>query len=100
MLDTIPAGAVIELDRTLDEGGSALLAGERTKIGAELARQKVALRLDGHLLHVVHNGVLAKTLAAPVALEQRQRLKGARIATTQLPPPAAGPVSVQTPRSP
>jgi transposase InsO family protein len=94
-LNTIPAGTVIELDRALDEGGFAQLAGERIKIGTELARQKVTLRLDGHLLHVVHNGVLTKTLASPVAPEQRQRLKGARIATTQLPPPAAGPVSVQ-----
>jgi transposase InsO family protein len=92
---TLPAGAVIEVDRTLDVDGVADLARHRLKVGPELARQKVTLRLDGHLIHVVHQGVLAKTLPSPIPADLRTRIRGARIAATQLPPPAAGPISVQ-----
>jgi transposase InsO family protein len=94
-VETLPAGAVIEVDRTLDVDGVADLARHRLKVGPELARQKVTLRLDGHLIHVVHDGVLAKTLPSPVPADQRTRIRGARIAATELPPPAAGPISVQ-----
>ncbi|WP_327584615.1 integrase core domain-containing protein [Nonomuraea sp. NBC_00507] len=94
-LDDLPAGAVIELDRRLDGEGNATLRGRRVKIGAELAGKYVTLRFDGHLLHVVHDGVLAKTLPSPVLSEERTRLQGARIADTQLPPPAPGPISVE-----
>lgn len=81
--------------RSLDAEGKVRLATEHVKIGAELARQRVTLRLDGHLMHVVHNGILAKTLAAPIDTDQRASLRGARVATNPLPPPAAGPISVQ-----
>jgi transposase InsO family protein len=91
----LPAGTVIEVDRTVDVNGNADLAGRKVKIGAELARGKVTLRLDGHLLHVINGGVLAKTLPSPVPAEDRARLRGARIAATPLPSPAPGPVSVQ-----
>ena len=57
--------------------------------------KKVTLRLDGHLIHVVHDGVLAKTLPSPIPAEQRAKIRGARIATTQLPAPAPGPISAQ-----
>ncbi|WP_280828264.1 hypothetical protein [Mycobacterium sp. OTB74] len=60
-----------------------------------LAGTKVVLRLDGHLVHVVHNGVLAKTLPSPIPADQRTKIRGARVATTQLPPPQPGPISVQ-----
>ncbi len=91
----IPAGAAIEVDRTLDGDGCAGLAGQRVKIGPELQRQRVTLRLDGHLMHVVHDGHLAKTLPSPIETDQRAKLRGARIAATQLPPPHTGPISVQ-----
>jgi hypothetical protein len=91
----LPAGTVIEVSRTVDVNGNADLAGRKVKIGAELARGKVTLRLDGHLLHVINGGVLAKTLPSPVPAEDRARLRSARIAGTPLPAPAPGPVSVQ-----
>ena len=91
----LPAGTVIEVSRTVDVNGNADLAGRKVKVGAELARSKVTLRLDGHLLHVIRDGVLAKTLPSPVPAEDRARLRGARIADTPLPAPAPGPVSVQ-----
>jgi transposase InsO family protein len=91
----LPAGTVIEVDRTIDVNGDADIAGKQLKVGAELARSKVTLRLDGHLIHVIRDGVLAKTLPSPVPADQRSKLRGARIASSPLPAPAAGPVSVQ-----
>jgi hypothetical protein len=92
---TLPAGTVIEVSRTVDVNGNADLAGHKIKIGTELARSKVTLRLDGHLIHVIADGVLAKTLPSPVPAGDRAGLRGARIAGTPLPAPAPGPVSVQ-----
>ncbi|MGW4843185.1 hypothetical protein [Nocardia brasiliensis] len=59
---TLAAG---EVDRTVDVNGKIDLANGRLKIGTELAGRKVASRLAGHLVHVVDNGVLAKTLPSP-----------------------------------
>jgi hypothetical protein len=86
---------VIEVSRTVDINGNADLAGHKVKVGAELARSNVTLQLDGHLIHVINGGVLAKTLPSPVAASDRARLRGARIAGTPLPPPAPGQVSAQ-----
>jgi transposase InsO family protein len=91
----LPGGTVIEVDRAVDGNGVADLAGHRLKIGPDLARRQVTLRLDGHLLHVICDGVLAKTLPSPVPAASRGKLRGARIAAAALPPPAPGPVSVQ-----
>ena len=91
----LPGGTVIEVDRTTDADGVADLAGHRIKIGAELARRRVTLRLDGHLMHVISDGALAKTLPSPIPAADRGTLPGARIAAAALPPPAPGPVSVQ-----
>jgi hypothetical protein len=91
----LPAGTVIEIDRAIDAGGIADLAGHKVKVGPELARTRVTLRLDGHLIHVIRDGALAKTLPSPVPAADRARLRGARIAAAPLPAPAPGPVSVQ-----
>jgi hypothetical protein len=92
---TLPAGAVIEADRSVDHNGTAELATHRLKVGPELAGKKVVLRLDGHLVHVVQDGVLAKTLPSPIPAEQRGKIRGARVASTQQPAPPTGPMSVQ-----
>jgi transposase InsO family protein len=91
----LPAGTVIEIDRAIDAGGIADLAGHKVKVGPELARTRVTLRLDGHLIHVIRDGALAKTLPSPVPAADRARLRGARIAAAPLPAPTPGPVSVQ-----
>lgn len=88
-------GAVVEIDRNVDQSGIAQLAGVAVTIGYELANQRVTLRLDGHLLHVVHDGVLAKTLPAPIDADQRASLRGARVVTGEFPPPAVGAVRVE-----
>ncbi|CQD18931.1 integrase catalytic subunit [Mycobacterium europaeum] len=92
---SLPAATVIEVDRFVDINGNAELAKHRLKIGAELARRKVTLRLDGHLIHVVYNDLLAKTLPSPIPADQYTKIRGARIAASQSPPPAPGPISVQ-----
>ena len=92
---TPPGGTVIEVDRAVDGDGIADLACLRVKIGAELARRRVALRLDGHVMHVISCGILAKTLPSPVPPDGRGKLRGARIAAAAPPAPAPGPVSVQ-----
>jgi hypothetical protein len=91
----LPAGTVIEVDRAVDVNGDADLAGKQLKVGTELARSKVTLRLDGHLVHVIRDGILAKTLPSPIPDGDRARLRGARIAAAPLPAPPPGPVSVQ-----
>ena len=91
----LPAGTVIEADRTVDVNGNADLAGCKIPAGRGLAGQRVTLRLDGHLIHIVHDGTLARTLPCPIPAEDRARIRGARIAASTLPAPAPGPVSVR-----
>ena len=76
----LPGGTVIEVNRAVDSNRVAELAGHRLKVGAELARRRVTLRLDGHLIHVICDGALAKTLPSPVPASDRGTLRGARIA--------------------
>ncbi|MEU9190304.1 IS481 family transposase [Streptomyces sp. NPDC048484] len=88
------ADAVVELTRAVDGAGFCQLGGQALKVGTPLARRQVTIRLDGHLAHIVADGVLAKTLPSPIAPEERTRLRGARTAADPLPAPAPGPISV------
>lgn len=90
-----PAGTIIEVDRFVDAAGYLALAGARTKVGVELARKRVTLRLDGHLVHVIADGVLVKTLPSPLTADQRTQLRGARTASPQTFAAPHGPLSVQ-----
>ena len=53
--------------------------------GLPLAGQRVTLRLDGPVAHILAAGVLARTAACPVPPEARPRLRGARPGTAQPP---------------
>ncbi|MEU9546470.1 MULTISPECIES: hypothetical protein [Streptomyces] len=86
---------MIEVDRKVDLSGVTSLGSAKVTVGYELAGQRVTLGLDGHLMHAVHDGVLAKTLPAPIDAEQRTGLRGARAVTSELPAPAAGAVHVE-----
>ncbi|WFB05610.1 IS481 family transposase [Streptomyces sp. LX-29] len=94
-LKALPDYAAVDVDRSLDHEGKTTLGGQKIKIGAELAKQRVTLRLDGHLLHVIHEGLLAKTLPSPLPADTRRKLHGARVADTELPATAPGPISVE-----
>lgn len=94
-LGRLEPGTVVEVDRKADLSGVASLGKAEVTVGYELANQRVTLRLDGHLLHVVHDGVLAKTLPSPIDADQRAGLRGARVASGELPAPVAGAVHVE-----
>jgi len=81
----LPGGTVIEADRAADGEGITDLAGQRVKLGAELARRRVTLLFDGHIMHVISGDVLAKTLPSPIPSDARAKLRGARIAQLRCP---------------
>jgi transposase InsO family protein len=82
----------LELERTVARDGDVGLGGQRVLLDPPLAGQRVTLRFDGQLLHVIAEGLLVKTLPAPIGPDQRARLIGARATTTPLPPPPAQPL--------
>lgn len=84
-----PTGAVVELDRVVNTGGCIVLGSRHVSVGTALAGQRVTLRFDGVLAHVIADGVLACTIPAPVPPELRGRLRGARLATPDQPPTPA-----------
>ena len=84
----------IQVDRTANGVGVISLAGTAVPIGFQHAGRRVTLRLDGPLLHLIVDGVLNRTMPAPVPAEQRYRLRDARLAGP-LPAPVAGPARVQ-----
>jgi hypothetical protein len=84
----------VEVDRVVSAAGLVGLGGRQLSVGQHHAGQRVTLRLEAGLLHVGLDGVLVKTLPAPVPAAAWARLQGARPATTVLAPPP-GPVTVQ-----
>jgi hypothetical protein len=86
--------AAIEVDRTVNASGIASLGGTILAIGQILAGHRVTLRLESDVIHVVDEGVLAKTIPNPLTPEQRLKVPGARLAGA---PPRiyTGPVRVQ-----
>ena len=79
------SGDVIEVDRTVNASGNVSLGDHIISAGLPLAGQRVTLRLDGPVAHVLAGGVLARTIACPVPPEARPRLRGARPGTAQPP---------------
>jgi hypothetical protein len=88
----VPVTSVIECDRTVGRDGDVGLGGARVMLDPPLAGQQVILRFDGQLLHVIADGLLVKTLPAPIEPSKRAKLTGARSACTPLPPPPAQPL--------
>ncbi len=93
----LPAGkgAVIEVDRTVNASGVVGLAGDQVSVGFQLAGQRVTLRMEGPLMAVIgSDGSLLRTMACPVPVQSRYRLRGARRARS-LPLQPGGPITVQ-----
>jgi hypothetical protein len=61
--------------------------------GLPLAGQRVTLRLDGPIAHILSGGIPARTIACSVPQGARPRLCGARAGTAH-PPPLPEPVTV------
>jgi hypothetical protein len=59
------SGDVIEAGRTVHASGNVSLGDRIVSAGLPLAGQRVTLRLEGPVAHVLAGGVLARTLACP-----------------------------------
>ena len=79
------AGDVTEVDRTVNASGNVSLGDHVISAGMPLAGQRVTLRLDGPLAHVLAAGIIVRTLACPVPPMARPRLRGARPGTAEPP---------------
>ena len=93
----LPTGnrEVIEVDRTVNAAGLVSLADQQAGVGLPLAGQRVTLRMEGSLMAILgHDGSLLRTLACPIPVDRRYRLRGARRARS-LPPQPGGPITVQ-----
>jgi hypothetical protein len=77
------AGDVIEVARMVNASGNVSLGDHIISAGLPLAGQRVTLRLDGPVAHVLSGGILARTVACPVPHEAR--LRGSRAGTEQPP---------------
>ena len=87
------SGEVIEVERTVNASGNVSLGDHVISAGLPLAGQRVTLRLDGPVAHILSGGILARTVACPVPAQARVRLRGGRPGTAQ-PPRLPEPLTV------
>lgn len=87
-VDTLTTSTAIEVNRTADRDGYVGLSGTKVLLDPSLHGQRITLRFEGALMHVLAAGRLVKTLPAPVDPKRRAKLRGARPAADSLPPPA------------
>jgi transposase InsO family protein len=86
--DLLTTSAVIEVDRTVSRDGCVGLGGHKVLLESSLVGQRITMRFEGAVMHVVANDRLVKTLPAPLPPDQRAALRGARPTSEPLPPPA------------
>ena len=89
-----PAGGVIEIERIVNASGNISVGSHVISAGSPLAGQRVTVRLDGPLAHILANGAVVRTVACPVPPSARQRLRGARAAVAG-PPRLPEPLQVK-----
>ena len=85
-----PSGNVIEIERTVNASGTISVGNHVISAGSPLAGQRVTVRLDGPVAHILADGTMVRTIACPVPQPARHRLRGARAGTAgppQLPAP-------------
>jgi hypothetical protein len=87
-IDMLTTSAVIEVARTVSRDGCIGLGGHKVLLESTLVGQRVTVRFEGTLMHVVANGRLVETLPAPLPADQRAALRGAPPTSEPLPPPA------------
>ena len=63
----LPAASVdvIEVERTVNASGNVSLGNQMISAGLPLAGQRITLRLDGPVAHILSGGTLARTSACP-----------------------------------
>jgi hypothetical protein len=84
---------VIEVERTVNASGNISLGDHIISVGLPLAGQRVTVRLDGPVAHILSGGILARTVACPVPGKARAQLRGGRAGTVQ-PPRLPEPLTV------
>lgn len=87
-IETLTTSAVVEVARTVAGDGCIGLGGDKVLLESTLVGQRVTLRFEGTLMHVVANGRLVKTMPAPLPPGQRAALRGARLCAVRGPPPS------------
>jgi transposase InsO family protein len=87
-MDMLLASRVIEVARTVDRDGYVGLGNHKVLLDPPLQGQRVIVRFDGPLMHVLAAGRLVKTLPAPLPPERRIALRGAWPTSEPLPAPA------------
>ena len=87
-------GQVVEVERTVSASGTVGLGRCQLSVGSPLAGQRVILRLDGPVAHVLADGAVIRTIACPVPEATRPRLRGARPGPSH-PPQLPEPLSVK-----
>jgi hypothetical protein len=84
-----PSGGVIEIDRTVNAAGTISVGNYVISAGSPLAGQRVTVRMDGPVAHILAGGNAVRTVACPVPQPARHRLRGARAGTAGPPQPPA-----------
>jgi hypothetical protein len=79
------SGDVIEVERTVNASGNISVGNHIISAGLPLAGQRVTVRLDGPVAHILSGGILARSVACPVPEQARVRLRGGRAGTAQPP---------------
>jgi hypothetical protein len=78
---SLSAAAVIEVDRMVNGCGLTCLAGTQFNVGAQLAGQRITLRMYGPLMTLIDaTGTMLRTMPCPVPPAERHNLRGARSA--------------------
>ena len=73
-----------EVDRTVNASGNVSLGDHIVSAGLPLTGQRVTLRLDGPVAHILADGVLVRTVACPVPPEGRPRLPAPLVVTRRV----------------
>jgi hypothetical protein len=71
----LPAGNVVELERTVNASGNLSVGSQVISAGLPLAGRRVTLRLDGPVAHILASGTVIRTVACPVPEQARTQLR-------------------------
>ncbi len=74
------ADATLEFERTVNGVGLVSIGDKQFVVGVALAGQRIRIRLEGDVGHVVSDGVVVRSFPCALAPSKRQRLQGARLA--------------------
>jgi hypothetical protein len=86
--------ATIEVERMVNGCGTVTLGAQWLPVGMPLAGRQVTLRVEEHLVHVITDGQVWKTIPFTVPAAKRLHLRGAHL-PGPMPTPSPDPVRVQ-----